>query len=416
MNKSSYWLLTIPLFLASCIQPEQENTECDIEAVSLHLENPSDFFFHDYDTLMTVPVTEDVVYDIVFKIKAEAEMQCVPTSFRITDKASLYKIAEDDTETPFLNGSLVDFSNEQVHRFRVVSEDKVWSRNYTLSVGHEPPCEGYMSFDFESYSLDPSGKYYVWEGPKFFNDEEWKNGNPGFKLSRSSAKPMEYPTTPVAGGGPDGSACVKLETCDTGQFGKMVNMRLASGSMFNGVFDISNALKDALKATLLGSPYTYKPTQLRAWLRYEPGNVFQNRDGSKMDGVIDEPDMYIVFYRNEDEYGNKIQIDGNDVLTSPHIVGLGRLPHHFNEDGSDKLTDNPIHGVTAEWQEFRIPVEYRAEVDPDILEARGYSLIIGSASSWQGAFFKGAVGSKFFIDKMQLFCDEKETEQETPQI
>ncbi len=403
MNKTTIAsLAALPILLASCIAAEQPNTECDIEAVSLRLETPTDFFYHDYDTLRTVISAET---DIVFIIRSYANMQSVPLSLRITDGASVFIKSDDGTETPFLNGSDVDFSEERVHHFRVVSEAGAWSRSYTISVVHDVPSEGNLFIDFESYRLDASGKYYIWDAPEVFTDGLWKNGNPGFKISRSSAKPMEYPSTPVAGGGPDGSACLKLETCDTGPFGRMANMRLASGSMFNGIFDVGNALKDALKATQFGSPFVHKPVQMRAWLRFEPGATFQDFDGKTVSGVTDEPDAYVVLYRNEDAEGNRVQLDGNDVLSSPYIVALGRLPHHYNEDGSDRLSNNPIHGITNEWQEVTIPVEYRAEIDDDVLENRGYSLIIGFASSWGGAHFMGAIGSKLLVDNVRLFCE-----------
>lgn len=403
MNKTSILaLVVVPILLGSCIKAEQENTECDIETVSLHLDTPSDFFYHDYDTIQTVISTDT---DIVFTVRSYASVQHIPTTLRVTAGATVYVVAEDETITPFLNGSLVDYSNDKVQRFLVVSENKVWSRRYCISVVHDVASEGNLSMNFENYYLDPSGKYYIWEAPEVFTDGTWKNGNPGFKISKSSAKPLDYPSTPVVGGGPDGSDCLKLETCDTGPFGRIAKMLIASGSMFNGVFDVSNALKDALKATQFGTPFTHKPVLMRVWLRYEPGASFQDREGNKVEGVIDEPDAYVVMYRNEDAEGNKVQLDGNDVLSSPYIVGLGRLPHHYNEDGSDKLSNDPIHGVTNEWQEVTIPVEYRAELDADELADKGYSLIIGFASSWGGAYFKGAIGSKLLIDNAQLFCE-----------
>ncbi len=388
--------------MLSCIKAEQANTECDIEAVSLHLETPTDIFYHEYDTLQTVIST---VNDIVFVIRSYAHVQSVPVTFRVTSGASIYMKNDDGGEVPFRNGSSIDLSDERVLHFRIVSQDKAWSRDYSLSVVHDAPGEGDLSFGFEDYHLDASGKYYIWDAPSIFPDGEWKNGNPGFKISRSSAKPLEYPSTPVSGGGPDGSDCVKLETCDTGPFGRMVKMRIASGSMFNGVFDVSNAITDALKATQFGSPFTHKPVQMTVWLRYERGDDYWNKEGQSLTGVWDEPDAYVVLYRNEDADGGRIQLDGNDVLSSPNIVALGRLPHHYNEDGTDKLSDAPIHGVTNEWQEFTIPVEYRAEIDAEVLANNGYNLIIGFASSWQGAYFMGAIGSKLYIDNIQLICE-----------
>jgi hypothetical protein len=403
MNKALLMLLVpCSLLLASCIATEKANTECDIETISFHFETPIDYFYHEYDTMQTVISSET---DIVFIIRNYANVQSVPTTLRVTDGASVFLKTESGDEVPFQNGSLVDFSNEKACHFHVVSEDKVWSRDYSVTIVHDKPSEGNLFMDFEDYHLDSSGKYYIWEAPDVFTDGEWKNGNPGFKISKSSAKPMDYPSTPVAGGGPDGSDCVKLETCDTGPFGKMVNMRLASGSMFNGIFDVSNALKDALKATQFGTPFTHKPVMLRAWLRFEPGEFYQDRLANKVEGIVDEPDIYFVFYRNEDEEGNKVQLDGNDVLTNPYIVGFGRLPHNYNPDGSDQLSGNPVHGLTTEWQEVSIPMEYRSEVDADILANRGYSLVISFASSWQGGEFKGAIGSKLFLDNVQLYCE-----------
>ena len=403
MNKTHFVALAaIPLLLASCIRAELENTECDIEAVSLHLDKPTLYFYHEYDTLQTVISSES---NIVFIIRSYANVASVPTTLQVTEGASTYLIAEDGSESPFQNGSLVDFSDEKVHYFHIVSQDKAWDRKYSISVVHDKPSEGNVTFTFDDYYLDPTGKYYIWSAPSIFTDGVWKNGNPGFKISKSSAKPMEYPSTPMVGGGPDGGNCVKLETCDTGPFGKMVNMRLASGSMFNGLFDVGNALKDPLKATQFGSPFTHKPVQLRAWLRYEPGEFFQDRSANPVSGIIDEPDVYIVLYRNEDEAGNKVQPDGNDMLTNPYIIGKGRLPHNFNADGSDQISGNPIHGLTSEWQEITIPIEYKTEPDADILANKGYSIIISIASSWQGGYFQGAIGSKLFLGKMQLFCE-----------
>lgn len=388
--------------LASCIPPENPNTECDIEAVSLHLDSPGDIFYHDYDTMQVVISTET---NIVFTIRSYVNVQSLPITLRITEGASVFLKQDDGTEVPFQNGSLVDFSNEKVQRFHVVSEDKAWSREYSIKVEHDAPSEGNLTIGFEDYYLEPQGKYYIWSAPEIFTDGTWKNGNPGFKISKSSAKPMDYPSTPVRGGGPDGTDCLKLETCDTGPFGRIVGMLIASGSMFNGVFDVSNAITDALRATQFGSPFKHKPIQMRVWLRYERGDVYWNSDGNSMEDVLDEPDAYVVLYRNEDAQGGRVQLDGNDVLSSPYIVALGRLPHYYNPDGTDQLSDAPIHGVTSEWQEFVLPVEYRAEIDADVLENKGYSLIIGFASSWQGAHFMGAIGSKLYIDNVNLICE-----------
>lgn len=382
------------------------NTECDIEQASLHLSDPGQMFYHDYDTLQVVASAAD---SIRFTARSHARIGQLPLTLRITDKAKAYVVGQNGSETLFRNGMDVDFSGGQVIQVKVVSEDGVWNRLYRISVVNDVPSEGDMDFDFSEYRLDASGKYYVWPvtDPAMagaFYDAEWKNGNPGYRLSKKSAKPMEYPTTPVEGGGPDGQDCVKLETMDTGAFGKMVDMRIASGSMFNGSFDVGSALTNARKATLFGCPFRHKPERLICWLKFEQGRYFQNKEAVEVPGVVDEPDAYAVVYRNQDEEGHRVQLDGDDVLSSPYIVGMARLAHHKNPDGSDQLSDQPIHGLNADWQRVELPVTYTEELDPVLLANNGYSLVIGFASSWQGAYFQGAVGAKLFIANVSLVC------------
>ncbi len=419
MNKISLSaLLCMTVLLTSCFSDEPLNAECDIEAVSVHVEDPSSVFYHEYDTLQTVSSVAD---SIGFLARAKAEVGTMPLTLQVTSGATVY-VKKSGAWVEFKNGSEVDFSDEQVNQFMVKSEDGAWSRQYSICVAKDKSAqeaELVMTFDFNgNYALsdatktdDDKGAYYIWTETdttnvnQLFGGESWKNGNPGYKLSKSSAKPLEYPSIPVYNGGPDGTDCVKLETMDTGAFGKMVNMLIASGSLFNGYFDVSNALKDARKATQFGLPFKHKPTNFSVWLKWEAGDTFQDKSGNTVSGAIDEPDAYVVVYRNQDEDGNQVQLDGDDVLSSPYIVGMARLPHNYASDGSDLVCDYPIHGVTSEWQQFSIDVEYTEDIDEEILANNGYNMIIGFASSWQGAYFEGAVGSKLWIDNIVITCE-----------
>lgn len=410
MQKSFFipFMSVVAGVLVSCIPEEPKNAECDIETVSVHVDNPTSVFHHEYDTLKIVGSASN---QVVFLIRSQENVYSLPLTLSVTSGAIAYIKEADGTFTEFKNGSLVDFSDEKPQTFRVISEDNQWNRTYSISFEHDVPTEGDFTLDFENYALDATGKYYEWSitdpnVANVFTDAKWKNGNPGYKLCKSSAKPMEYPSVPVTNGGPDGSDCVKLETKDTGSFGSMVNMRLASGSMFNGIFDVSNALKDALRATRFGSPFAHKPVKMTVWLRYEPGSTFQDRLGKPVSGIIDEPDAYVVFYRNQDESGNEVMIDGTDMFTNPYIVGIGRLPHNLNEDGSDKIGNTPIHGLTPRWQLVEIPLVYKKDVDQNILANKGYSLAVSFASSWQGGNFQGAIGSKLFLDNVSIYCDK----------
>ncbi len=408
------------MLMASCFGEEPLNTECDIETVSVHVDNPVSVFYHDYDTLQTVSSVAD---SVGFLARHRAQVSYLPLTLTVTDGATVYILDEGGEWTLFQNGSPVDFADEAVRRFRVVSQNKAWSREYKICIekdkGDSDADELVLTFDFNgNYALcdptktdDDQNVYYVWTETdetsvaELFLGDPWQNGNPGFRLCMSSAKPMEYPTIPVVGGGPDGSDCVKMETKDAGPFGRMVSMLIASGSMFNGDFDVTNALKDARKATLFGLPFKHKPVNFKVWMKCQMGSDFWDKKGNTIEGVVDEPDAYVVVYRNQDEQGNQVWLDGDSVLSSKHIIGMARLPHRYDANGEFTLTDDPIHGVTEEWQLFDMDVEYTIEPDEEILANNGYSMIVGFSSSVRGAYFEGAVGSKLWIDNVVITCE-----------
>lgn len=395
-------LAAVATTLTSCIAEEPLNMECDLLELYIHSDNPGDLFYDKNDTLWTAVDYENSVVN--FKpTRISANIESYTTYIRVTEGATAYL---NGATEPFQNGTVLDYSDENHNYIRVVSQDGKWERQYDIYMEHEKLTGPTLTFDFEEYAIPEKGKFYEWhvddELSTLFPDCMWKNGNPGYKLSRSTAKPLDYPTAPAEGEGPDGSSCVKLETRDTGKFGLTAKMPIASGSLFNGKFNVSDAMTDALAATQFGAPYKYQPMMFSVWAKYEPGETFLDCQKNPVEGIIDEPDFYVVVYRNIDKDGNTVILDGNDVLSSPYIVGKARLPHNYNADGTDQMGNHPIHGVTSEWQKFTLPVEYTEELDPELLKNNGYSLIIGFASSWQGAYFNGAIGSKLWIDNIEL--------------
>lgn len=286
---------------------------------------------------------------------------------------------------------------------------------------------GYFSMLYSfngNYDLDNSLSYYEWTEtdplllPLFqAGDAVWRNGNPGFKLSMSSTPADDYPTTVSNGTGPDGTDCVKLQTKSTGSFGFMVGMPNASGSLFNGVFDVTNALKNFRLATKFGIPFRYLPVKIEADLRMENMGEITAAEGTFMD----EPDLFCVLY---DNCGGTYVLNGNDVLSSDKIVAIARLEHYYDEADpkKDLPTMSPKHGVTSEWQHFELYLDYnpfdRSKEKPDTLIAEkaaeqidmeklanyGYSIAVGAFSSWQGVYFKANIGSTLYLDNIKLTC------------
>lgn len=398
------------LTFCSCFGDEPANAECDIEKCWVHFDEPENIFFHAYDTLAGVPISVDqpneriiptAADSIVFSTRWGCQLtQPVPIFFQTTEGSRIYQMV-NGIEVPFINGTPVDFTTTGVGRsveqvFVVHSEDGNWCRIYRISfqVPSNPYYpEGGFLFKFDDYALEPNGKYFVWtESNPYLNDIQWANGNPGYRLSKSSAKPEEYPTTPEADGGVDGGSCLKLTTCDTGSFGRMANMPIAAGNHFTGTFDVSNALKNALVATRFGLPFAHKPLRLKGYYKFLPGAVKQDRQQQPM-AEQDYPDIYCVYYKNTDEAGNMIQLDGANVLSSPNIVGIARI------------NPNDIDCTGTEWKTFDLPIVYTQEVTSKDVSENCYSLVICFSSSVDGAVFQGAIGSTLWIDNVTLECE-----------
>lgn len=370
-------LIGIALF-TSCIQDEALNTECDIETVSVETTNVDEIFYNEANSTLNVASSDSV---IVFHTKEGLDTELlknITVNLKLTPGASVYPA----------NGSVHDFSEGGVH-FTVTSEDGSQQRTYQVVFKPNTPLP--LDINFESFELDPDGKYYQWfEQTGNEKSYVWASGNPGFRLSKGSAKWDQYPTAPCDSPSISGHS-VKLVTRSTGFFGEMVKMPIAAGNLYIGTFDVSNALQDAMAATRFGLPFTKKPIRLEGYYQFTPGSTFTGPNGNVIENRIDAPDIYAVLYENTDKNGTPIQLCGDDVLTHPNIVALARIK-------------NPVS--SQEWVKFDLPFEYRKEIDTQRLSELGYNLAVVFSSSIDGATFMGAVGSTLIVDAVRIICEE----------
>lgn len=371
------------LLATSCIKDEPLNSECDIEVCKVHHEASDTIFYALSDTLQKVSSVDTVINFYTRSRINPQDLSQVRVTFDLTPGATI---------TP-ANGSVQDFSQGGVV-YTVVSEDKLWSRTY--KVRFLPRAVLNPDFDFENVELEqPRERFYIW----FAYDQNqkrqdlWATGNSGFALSRSSAKPHEYPSVMLEQG--VSGKGVKLETCSTGAFGAMVNMRIAAGNLFLGSFDTQNALTDAMKATRFGVPVNRKPVRFTGYYKFQPGEKFQDRYGIEVPGRVDAPDAYAVLYKNTDENGLPVTLYGDDVLTHKNIVAIARVPE-FKVTG---ISD------TSNWEYFDLPLEYKQELDMVRLSNLGYNLAVVFTSSIEGATFCGAVGSTLLIDESAIIYE-----------
>lgn len=375
--------ITVATF-SSCIKDEPLNAEADIEQVSVHVDNPLETFFQLSDTMQNVSYADST---ITFTVRSQANLTSLAPTFRITEGATISPAS----------GTVRDFSQGPL-TYTVTSQDGQWSRLYTLRFNPTyVTVKDTVTYDFEHYMLEPENQaYYVWQEQADGSlSTVWASGNAGFRLSKASAKPGEYPTY-VVEKGRHGYA-VACTTRSTGGFGELVNRRIASGNLFLGKFDVSQALVNTLHATQFGIPFDKKPMSFQGYYKYHRGSDYQDVDGSIMPDQKDYGAIYAVLYRNHDDNGNSVVLYGDNVKTSPQLVAIADMGD-IDDTGDD------------EWHEFKASFVYynNKDLDQETLENRGYSLAIVFSSSKDGDNFKGAIGSTLILDDVRIVCTSQE--------
>ena len=373
--------LVMTTLCTSCFGDEPDGCEADIEVVTLHVSSPEDFFFQATDSMQVVFSTDSVV---TFAVRGGADVSALSPVLTLSPGATVEPAS----------GSTHDFSQGPVI-YTVTSEDGKWQRRYRVNVVPTMvTVTDTLRFDFEHYELETATqRYYMWHNtlPDGSLGNDWATANAGYRISMSTAAPMDYPTTPLAQGYDGAAVC--LMTRDTGPFGHMANKRLAAGNMFLGTFDIRIAMSDHLHATRFGIPFTDRPDRFTGYYTFEPGPMVQDYYGNPIVGRTDSADVYAVFYRNHDAAGNEVVLYGDNVLSSDLIVAVAELDYV---------------APTSQWTAWDVKFEYREEVDEQLLANRGYSLAIVFSSSSAGGDFIGAIGSRLCVDKVRLICRHEE--------
>lgn len=375
--------------LSSCFKEEPLNAECDIEQAYIHADNKNLLnllFTNPSDTLVNVQSDQT---NIEFTMRPFAAL---------TKQAPIFRLTPGATISPE-SGSLQDFSKGPV-TYTVTSEDKQWSRTYQVSIKKgQTTMPNEIEFEFENAYL--SKGYYNWQENWNGNKLDiWATGNSGFQMSNSSSKPEEYPTVMIEDG--HKGKGVKLTTQRTSKIAYMVHKPIAAGNLFIGQFDATDALRDAMKATKFGHPFSFsaKPAKLEGWYKYQAGEKFTDKNMKELDRH-DYGTIYAVLYENIDEKGNAVLLYGDNVQTSKQIVALALVGETHDENGKVAI------GNTPEWHHFSVDFDYQSygkTIDPVKLKNGGYSLAIVCSSSSDGANFLGAVGSTLWIDSFKLIC------------
>lgn len=357
--------IILSLYLVSCIQEEALNVEAAIDGCK-------------GSNIQLVSINNEKK-EIEIYVPDGTDISQQELIFELPDGATVSTSDKQSNDNP----PLYDFSVNNNRKFIVTSEDKSNSAEYNINIY---TMELPLLYSFENLvSDDPYDILYLSDSSKKL---QWASGNPGFKLTGMGNNKKDYPTLQITEG--KKGYCVKLETKDTGSFGSGAGMPIASGNLFIGTFDLSNALSKPLEATQFGYPFTKNPTRMTGYYKYKAGPQMTNADKQPIEGK-DKFDIYAVMYEAEK---SDFFLNGENSLNDNSIVKLARIS---SENAKE----------TDEWTSFDIPFEMMngKSINNEDLKNGKYKLAIVLSSSVRGAYFIGAIGSTLYVDELEIICE-----------
>ena len=383
--RQMFLALPMILGLASCINDEAPNKECDIECAWIEGAEYEQYFYQTTEMRKEISSAET---NIIFSVRSLISLsKQIPLNFKITDGATIEPA----------NGSMQDFTNGTV-TYTVTSEDGKWNRIYNVTFQESPlPVQKFSFENVETRSemtmLGGTNEMHVFYEVTPSSGEPnycWATGNPGSALTMNGAKPEEFPSYSATDG--KVGRCVCLNTQSAGVMGEWMQKPIAAGSLFLGKFVIDYVLSDALKSTQFGVSNSKEPVRITGWYKYKPGEKFTDKDMNVYPDRTDEASIYAVYYRNTNDRGESFVLDGHDVedldkvLDNPQVYKVARV------------TSLPATDTWTQWEMF---FDGRDAPD-DIVAAQGCNLALVFSSSKRGAQFEGAIGSTLYVDEVEV--------------
>lgn len=268
--------------------------------------------------------------------------------------------ADVSTSGNTFSATLTGLSASTTYKYRISVDGSAGSEQTFTTAAATPLENGAM----EEWSQD--GKQ--WNPWGAGNDSFWGTGNPG------AAAFIGNLTTPT-----DESVRGQAALLET----KNAIIKLGAGNIFTGDFAL-----DGLNGLLhFGRPFTAFPTALRLNYKYTSATIDMIGDNvGDLASLKGQPDMFQVYialsdksepYEIRNDPKNRHLFDPNDE----NIIAYGEYT------SSETVTS---------YQQLEIPLEYRATN-----RTPKYIIIVASSSKY-GDYYIGGVGSKLWLDEMEL--------------
>lgn len=263
------------------------------------------------------------------------------------------------------SATLTGLSASTTYKYRISVDGSAGSEQTFTTAAATPLENGAM----EEWSQD--GKQWnPWAAGK---DAFWGTGNPG------AADFIGNLTTPT-----DESVKGQAALLET----KNAIIKLGAGNIFTGDFAL-----DGLNGLLhFGRPFTSFPTALRLYYKYTPaiisivGSSIEETLPSSLKNMVGQSDLFHIYialsdksepYEIRNNPDKRQLFDPNDA----NIIAYGEY-----------TSSEPV----TSYKELEIPLEYRATN-----RTPKYIIIVASSSKY-GDYYLGGVGSKLWLDEMEL--------------
>jgi len=212
----------------------------------------------------------------------------------------------------------------------------------------------------------------------------WGTGNPGTQtLGLLATTPRELSP---------GNKAVQMETLDNGTLAGALGFPISAGSVFTGIFNADNIDPTDPEAAIdFGTPFTGRPVKVQFKYSYTPGAENKDKDGN----ILPEGDQCDIYALLEIRTPGSTQRLATAWFRSPDVQSeLTTITIPFTYGSLDQGSPDymfPAEGgfVSPDSAAFVLPTHIN----------------LVATSSYDGASFAGAIGSKLLLDDV-LFIYE----------
>lgn len=258
------------------------------------------------------------------------------------------------------SATLTGLSASTTYKYRISVDGSAGSEQTFTTAAATPLENGTM----EEWSQD--GKQ--WNPWSAGNDAFWGTGNPG------AAAFIGNLTTPT-----DESVKGQAALLET----KNAIIKLGAGNIFTGDFAL-----DGLNGLLhFGRPFSAFPTSLRLNYKYTSATIDMIGDNvGDLASLKGQPDMFQVYIALSDKS------EPYEIRNDPK----NRQLFDPEDDGIIAYGEYTSSETVSTYKQLEIPLEYRATN-----RTPKYIIVVASSSKY-GDYYIGGVGSKLWLDEMEL--------------